>query len=399
MPKCVASTLKVLLDHPIMQVVQDQSRPVRDTVKQVESWWTYDLYSRNPGPAVTEDGEFQGTDLDLACFLYALAQRGAVINLPVYEGRRAAQRREGERVVSKDNRHGGITGLTANKECFSFGIRITDFNVVQRDPRTGKETVGAPRNFMLVDVTGKWHDGWDRIEFSPTAKENDFLNDKRLWTGNSVVFKNFVHPNRWISLYGQYYFLTKALIERLENEAKFCYTEISRIQAAGIAYPPSEAPAEWPKTTQVGADKPIKVSALEVELDLPAPSGNFQSYPVTQDGLVAATKWRKELVYGVMPRLRFATRSVELAFFRHGFLSTTGVTPSPTAVDASKCGGECIVEKMPPWISDAKWERNYTPSGKRAKWNRLILFQPAPGELGVALRYRVWEKTERVAAD
>ncbi len=55
-----------------------------------------------------------------------------------------------------------------------------------------------------------------------------------------------------------------------------------------------------------------------------------------------------------------------------------------------------IEEKMPGWIKGAKWERAFRFPKKRTDWNRLVLFQPAVGEMGVALRYRLYEKTERV---
>lgn len=361
--------------------------------------WSVDLYTRKPGPAVTEDGDFVGTDLDLACFMQALVDRQAVVNLPTYTGRRASQKREGERIISKENRHGTLTGLTANREVFSFGVRLIDHNVVQRDPTTGKETVGAPRNFMLVDVDGEWYDGWRCIEFSPSAKENSFLNDKKLWTDNKVVFKNFVHPNRWISFYGSYYFMTKVLIERLEEEAKFLKSEVDRLLKAGFTFPSGEGPKEWPHSEKVGAEKKIKVNAFEVEVDIPEFSGQYPPYPNSQAGLILASDRRKALVYGVTPRLRFATRSVELAFHKYGFMSTTGVMENPTAADRDASQTGTIVEKMPAWIKDAAWERDYVLKGKRSKWNRLVLFQPAPGQQGVALRYRTWEKTETVAAD
>ena len=51
---------------------------------------------------------------------------------------------------------------------------------------------------------------------------------------------------------------------------------------------------------------------------------------------------------------------------------------------------------FPGWIQNAKWEENHAI--KRTHWNRLILTQLGVGEKGIALRYRTFQKTERVAA-
>jgi hypothetical protein len=376
MAKTVASTLTTVLENPLVHQVMDRSQDVSKLIPQVKAYWGYDLFSRKPGPAVVDD-EFKGTDLDLACFLFALVERNAVINLPVYKARRASSKTEGERVISASNRHGKIIGLTANREVFSFGIRVQDMNVV-RTEKSGSETVGAPRNFMLVDVDGTWYDGWRCIEFSPSAKENDFLNDRKLWTGHTVIFKNFVHPNRWISFYGQYYFITKLLVERLELEAEHCAAEIKRLLAEGVKYPSVSEPKEYPKREKTGSEKKITVKAFEAEIDVPEFTGEFASAKNTPKALVEFTDRRRQLIYHDLPQLRFACRTVEYAFFKHGI--------------------ENGVERLPAWVQDAKWERDFVQTGKKNKWNRLVLFQPEVGKFGVALRYRVKDKTERVAA-
>lgn len=383
MPKTIASTLREVLNSEVMQVISDRTQTIMPMAEKVLGHWDLDLYTRNPGPAVLTQTGLKPTDLDLATFMMALVNRGAVINLPRYEGMRAASVRPNERIVSRENRHGPINGLFCNREAFSFGILVNDQNVVVIYP-DGSERTGAPRNFSLVNVEGKWHDGWRRIEFSPSAKENDWLNDKRLWTGRSVVFENFVHPNRWISFYGQYYFITKCLIERLEEEARHLNSEIHRLLEIGISYPLSDQPKEWPKAEKVGEEKSIQVTAFEAAVDVPEKKGEYPKTPATIEDLVRITDTRRGMVYGITRKLRFAARSVELAFFRNGF----------TKVNNSARGEEIL----PAWI-DAKWERNYTLPGKRKKFNRLVLFQPAPGQQGVAIRYRIWDKTERVCVD
>jgi len=394
--KQIANTLKTLLDNPQIQMICDRTQDLNGLIQEVRDYWKLDLFTRKPGPALLSDGTFKGTDLDLATFVTALADRGAVINLPTYKGIRAATKREGERVIAKENRHGKVLGLWSNQDVFAFGIRVLDHNVVTSNP-DGSESVGAPRNFTITNLKGEWYDGWQRIEFSPTAKENTFLQDKSLWTENQIVFKNFVHPNRWVSFYGQYYVITKILLDRLEEESKHLYTTIKALQEAGVKYPATGtgAKTEWPESQKVGEEEVVTVPAFQCEIDFPEFKGEYPRRGETVDSLVAMTDRRKSLIYHLMPELRFAARAVELAFYKYGI--------ERNEVDATTiAGGKSTVptlmdERLPTWI-DAKWERDYTPKGKRNKWSRLVLFQPAPGKQGVALRYRIWEKKERVAA-
>lgn len=386
--KTVANSLTTILENPTMRVIRDRKQDIMSLATEMRQHWRLDLYTRNPGPALNELGEFVGTDLDLATFLYALADRHAVLKIPSYKGMRPRTIRENERHTSSATLCGGsaerlgpIEGLFSNKEVFSFGIRIKDHSIITKDPETDREEVGAPRNFTLVGPKGDWHDGWKTIEFVPSAKENDFLNDRSLWSGNSLVFNSFVHPNRWISFYGKHYFLAKAMIARITEECHFFDQEIKRLLDAGINYPSSGQgkKKEWPKSEEVGEKKAIMVAAFEVEVDLPEHDSLFTPLDNTQQALVSATSKRRTLIYDVKPKLTFAARSVELAFYKHG-------------LDAD------FNEKMPGWIDDATWERDYVVPKKRKKWNRLVLFQPAVGEIGVSLRYRIWEKKEQVSA-
>lgn len=270
--------------------------------------------------------------------------------------------------------------LSANKETFSFSVRILDMNVIQEATDSSPDTVGAPRNFMLVDIDGTWHDGWSRIEFMPNRKENEFLNDKKLWTENSIYFQNFIHPNRWISFYGAPYFLTKVLIDRLENECAFYRAEEKRLLEKGIDFPRTGAgaPKVYPKSER-GESVPVKVAAFECEVDAPF-SSSYTALPETQEALVANSARVRKLTYTTLPQLRFATRATELAFYNH---SCKGQTQAPRI--------------FPHWIRGAAWSVGYVQQGKRTEWNRLVLQQVHPWTVGFALRYRVYEKTERVA--
>lgn len=386
--KHVAKTLTTLSTTDAFQRLFDPSDPLDDLVSTLKDHWSYDLYSRRPGPALLENNVLTPTDLDLACFLSALVDRKAVINLPTYQSRRASTTREGEHVVSSLNRHGHVHGLVSNKEVFSFSVRITDANVITSTP-DGKNSVGAFRNFMLVDLDGHWYDGWKSIEFIPSKKENDFLEDKSLWTGNTVYFQNFIHPNRWISFYGQYYLLTKLVVERLRLEAAALSVFVSSMKADGLTLPTSGPGAQFEiPATIVGESVPKKVAAFEAEIDLPGnlalPNTYANTNPKTNDGLTATYLRLKKLRYEVIPHLSFALRATELAFCNHSkLLATTGLPPAPYS------------PTFPSWITGAAWDREHKI--KRTVWNRLVLHQEVPFSKGLAIRYRVYEKTERVS--
>ena len=383
MSKHTAEAFAKMAAGPALQRILDRSAPVDDLIPIVSSHWGYDLYSRRPGPAVLENGVLKPTDLDLACFLSALKDRGAVINLPTYRARRARTEKEGEHVVSRDNRHGPVTGLVSNKQAFSFSVRITDHNViVQGDEARGiKDSVGAHRNFMLVDVEGTWHDGWKKIEFFPSAKENAFLEDKSLWTGNTVHFENFIHPNRWISLYGQYYFLTKCLLQRVREEASHYAAALKEFPGPAVSDDESDEGPPRGGGTERGPSRPIQVTALEVEVDAPW-RGVYPDMPTDVVSVTAMRDRVRRLRYTDAPELQFPLRATELAFAKAGLAG----------------------KGFPAWIKNAAWESGYTLPGKRVaantkRWERLVMTQLVPGQIGYALRYRVWTKTEQVAPE
>jgi len=366
-PKKVAQTLKNILDHQDVIEIQNREVDISPVVDRVMGYWTYDLFGRKPSPAEYDDtgNLIQCTNLDLATFMYALADRGAVVVLPEYETMRAASKKEGQRVISDKNRHGKITGLTSNRNTFSFGIRIFDQNVITTDD------VGDFRTFLITGLDGELYDGWKRIEFMPSAKENSFLNDNKLWQGQSVKFDRFVNPEKWISFYGKYYFISKLLVMRMVAERNHLDAERKRLIAGGATYPPKYAEEHkfFPKQTK-DSGVSVKVSCLEVDLDVPEPNSGFVPYSISNDNLVAADVKYKQLGKA-RETLQFITRSVELAVNQMGF------------------------DHFPRWLQDVKWE-DYTAKGKRTMWNRLVLFQPGVGERAVSIRQRTWEKSEKV---
>jgi hypothetical protein len=149
------------------------------------------------------------------------------------------------------------------------------------------------------------------------------------------------------------------------------------MKAAGIVFPPSELEKfDTRETTAVGEVKSEKVEAFQVEVDVPF-IGEFPEYDMTQENLIMLNTKRNNITYTIIPKLRFMVRATELAYRQH----------------EKKHG-----ETTPAWIENAKWEKGWRAKGKRTDWDRLVLFQPAPGQQGVAIRKRVYEKSERVGA-
>lgn len=363
--KKVAETLTTILENPTMKAIMDRNYPIDNIIGEVVSWWRYDMSKRKPGPAYIND-EYVGTDLDLACFLFELAERNAVINIPQYKGMRGKTLREGEVVLSSDNRHGQIIGLTANKNVFSFSIRIKDMNVVNVDG------VGEYRNFSITDLDGDWYEGFKNLGFIPTAKENKFLLENDMVVDNKIDFTTFVHPNRWSSMFGQHYFITKALLNRVKEEAGYYYKEIKAMLDEGVKYPVKDEPKEWPKTEK-GETKKIKVLSFEVDLEYPDNDTKYPEYKHTKKNLVELTNKRNYLLYNVSSKLTFALRTVEYAYHKFGH------------------------NRLPAWLKNVDWEEGYTEKGKRTKWDRVILFQPEVGKTGVSIKKRLYETTQEVA--
>jgi hypothetical protein len=365
--KRVAATLTGILENPIMKVIKDRSEDIEKVTDLVKEWWRYDMTSRKPGPAYVDEN-FVGTDLDLACFLFELAERNAVINIPQYKSMRASKIKEGEAITSTDNRHGQVIGLTANKDVFSFSVKIKDMNVVTTDG------VGGYRNFALTDLDGDWYEGFHSLGFLPTAKENKFLIENKVMINDKIDFTNFVHPNRWSSMFGQYYLITKELIKRLKEEASYYGKTIKEMLDAGITYPAKDKPEEWPESEKIPGKK-VKVRSFEVELEVPDNDSEYPTFKHTQKNLVELTNKRKYFTYSLIPQLNFAVRTVEYAYYKFGN------------------------DRIPSWIQNVKWENNFVVPGGRKKWDRIILFQDKVGELGISLKKRVYETTQEVSKE
>jgi hypothetical protein len=369
--KKVANTLKTILENPVMQQIQDKGSDITELIDTVDGYWKYDLLSRKPSPAAYDDAGnlLQTTNLDLSTFLYALWDRGANINIPIYKGWRPKSTREGEVVVSKNNRHGRVTGLVANKDLFSFNIRIIDANVMTTDG------TGFPRNFSLTDPNGDWYEGWRTIQFLPTAEENKWLTESKIWDSHKIVFDNFVNPNRWISFFGQYYFMTKAMIARLKTEKSHLTAIKKRMEANGISLPESsrETFPEYAKSEREEG-KSIKFETVEVEIDIPEAEGEFRGYEDSQENLIEIYTRLRKIRLG-QEKLMFSARCIEYAVHSQNRF-----------------------DSFPTWLENVQWEEDHkTGPRSRTKWRRLKLVQPGVAQKSVAIRYRVKEKSETVA--
>lgn len=371
MPKIdVAKTVKdiAVLKNAYAKAIMDRSETLKkELVGAVIAQGIMSYEGRNPRPALDKDGNFRRTDLDLLSFLAPIAARGAIIEIPRYSNRRQIVRRASERKIGT-NRFGRIVGLVSNQESLSFSVRIKDQSVVWQDPLTGEEELGGFRSFMIIDCDGRRRKDWNEIVWDPSAKENAFLESKGLWTGNTVFFRYYVHPNRWQSVFGAPYMLKKMLLERIDDEADFYRREMKRLMLAGIELPTGEK-----KTKErgfVGLAKKIRVKTIEMKLALPDFSGNYEPVPLTKAGLVQAYRRQKLLTYVWKPAVQFTARADEVAYMRFG-------------LDAGNNG------KIAHWIKNTEWNLRETSASSPC-------YQLELG--GMSLLYRVKTITEKVSS-
>lgn len=429
--KHIAKTLTGVFNTPDMIAIMDRgSQPDYDTIL---ASWKPDLFARKPAPALNWEGEYKGTDLDLATFLMALADRGAIIKIPQYKSMRESTIKEGQALSSKENRHGKIIGLVANQDLFSFGLKMIDHNVWSTD------SVGDFRNFNVIDFDGTWYDGWHSIEFMPNAKENDFIQQYAISVGGTITFSNFVHPTRRYGVFSQSYFIAKAAIQRIDEEAKYLAQVIADMLASGLKYPATgnEKPKEWPKSTTIKDGKSVKIDAHKFELDLGGFKNEYPAIGFTVDNLVAITKRRKWLVNTIKPQLTFVTRTTEYAYIKYApkdlphwiknaKWETGYIEPPSKAInsafikkfkDADQMGAAALMGfvKDRSFTDETSLKNALTyysviyehevpdfvfkTAKKKTEWDRLVLFQEQVGKRGIAIRKRTYQKSEKVSKD
>ena len=392
----IAKTLQNILEHQLVSTSLDRSKPINNVIEQVLDYWRADLSNRKPAPAyiTNEDGEriYTGTDFDMFTFLMTLSQRRAVINLPEYERLRKQSLRSNQYVISRVNRHGQVFRLTSNSQTHAFSVLIKDFNVVETD-KNGKENVGAPRNFALVDDFGVLYDGWKNFEWHATKEEEEFLNEHNIESfSDKIEFEHFSHPALAFSFYGSPYLATKTLAVRMQDEASHYRQLAKKLIDEGIKLQLTKK--EEVEYWEEGKTKQIKVRNLEAKLVLPDFKGEYPIYGMSESDLfkekpeikfyeempkftkykkdvLRYSLWRsKKLSYSLGPRIRVPARAVELAFYLYGFSKNE-------------------VEKKPGW-EIPEWIKNYREKGKKIEWNMLELNKY------VQLLYRIRETSARI---
>lgn len=366
----VAKTISNILDNQIVQTIRDRQSDITNVFNEVLSWWDIDLYSRKPNIAYSEDLKI--AELDMAAYLFALVKRNAIIKLPTYEKMRSTKIKEGQVLTSNKNRHGKLVGVFANQKVFTFGVRVIDMNVITTD------SVGDFRNFSITDIDGNFYDGWNNIEFIPTSEENKFTNENDLWENNTIYFNYFIHPNRWTSIYSQYYLITKMLIDRLKEESKEYERQIRQMLDSGVKLPPDTEKSEKPEQHRLKDDDLVskKVKTFETELITPENNTEYPIYDYNSDNLLTLIRKKKMFRYKIIPRLNFNIRATEFAFFNYGYTSE-GYT------------------KFPFWASDLEWEKGFRRYKEKKKWDKLTIPQ-VNSDKEISLLKRVGEKTEKV---
>ncbi len=369
--------------------LSDRGQDIRATLNRLLTAWSFDLDSRKPGIAYIDADGSPVVNLDLACLLSALAEHRAVINLPKYKCRRVATVTEGEHVVSSDNRHGRVMGLSSNQAAFSFSLLVDDVNVVKADG-----TIGAPRNFMLQDVTGHWHEGWESIELLTSGLKSEVF-DKLSAISQTIKFKHFIHPNRWPSFFGSPHLLALAADIRLKDEIKHLKTIRKLMRDALNVEPPV-----YGKKTVVGSSKKESVWCIEVVLDEFKLSG---AYDITKDDVATATKddltqldQKIKRLSSQQKSLRFQVRATHFAFFQNALIPNI---PEADLLNWFTHTSATVQPRQPSWIKTRglQWETGWKEGPKkRVHW---AIMRNVKKDSELALRFRCRKKTETVAAD
>ena len=313
-------TISEILDNAHLKRLTDRSENIDDILEILISEW-----------------ESKDT-IDVAGLIFMMSKRMEDITIPHYKSIRPTTLTEGQ-TSPKENRHGKIVGLSANKDIFSFGIKIFDESVINE----GKPD-GDFRNFSVTDPSGELLDGW------------------------KTKIPIFVNSNRWADFYSLNYFLSKVMIDRLTDEAKNIFSQIKTMKKNGLKLPTDDVKKEWPKTTKA-LGKSVTFTSLDVEVDFIDYINKYKVYDETQENLVLLTEKRKKIIYTIIPILRFTTRCTELAFFQHND------------------------NRIPNWQKNVKWEIGFKIPGKKIKWDRIQITETC------SIRKRIKSKKETMAKD
>jgi len=417
MEKKVAEELREILHNPIVEVVLDRSQPIKPAIEDTLKLWQADLAAGQVARAYTQglDGRpiYKGNEPDIFPVLMALAQRKSVINIPSYDEYTPVMLTLGQRIASKENRHGQITRVVSRENAHSFNARMFDYNVITTKP-DGTEEVGAYRNFMVVNYFGTWHQGWSNLGVKLTEEEMKSFEEQNLTVGTGVIrqelvskgvirtyeekiasFRNFVHPEVAMLFYHPEYIKAKALVNRLRDEARFCRELEEKLRKMNIKLPAPEEIEERIVSEPAGPRERLVVPNLEAKLILPKskgqePKGRYpvrypiysiegedvkrydtlptSDYKAMQGVLRYAMRQNNDLTYRIGASIRSVVRAVELAYFLHGFE-----------------GGKGSGREVTPLWEVPQWVRDYREPRGRTMWNALHLAE----DPDVLLLYRI----------
>ena|GEM_PF-4008026 len=356
----IAKSLANLYQNRLVRVALDKSQSLDDVIDDLFSFWSPDLSKRKPSleVQVVDGSPSFVTSLDFLPLLLNFAIRNSFVNIRYYDNLRPSVKKSGEKVISKENRHGYVLQINANKETHAFSILIRDFNVIER-LSDGSERVGLPRKFNILDDAGRWYDGFNHLEFtaSLTSGELELLKFKE---NVDIIFKYFVHPSRAMSIYSSGYLITKLFEDRCADEARFYRNLAAELRDGGVSLDDNYSNSvDWkfyfkrnkknnklsPKKIRlrksVVLDKEVGakdvVPVLLAKLDHPEFYGDYPVFGLSPEGKILEYEWglprnknalqdilrycnarANYLTFNVATQLRAGTRAVELAFLRFG---------------------------------------------------------------------------------
>ncbi len=349
-------------------IIKNRAKPIDEGfIDRILALSVFDWSGRTPSLLIDDHGDIVGHDFDFSSMFVPLSQRRAVIEIREYQNRRPLVMKVGMRKIGSLS-FGPLTRLVSNQEAFSFSVHIRDHSIAME--RDGKEELGFPMNYLVIDVDGTWYTGFETIHFRPDAPENKFLFEQNLLKDGTLSFKYFVHPNRYQSIFSAQYIRLKMLVERLDDEAQFYRAELKRLEDKGIK--PNKPPSD--EIDYEGESKKVTVTAFKAEIDMPDLLGTTADYALPGGDTItraqAAYDRQRAITHSWKPRVQFVIRANEYAYWLHGMKDN----------------------KLPPWAKLLTIERDFKPKGARTTWSRIPISEE------VALRFRVYEKSEKVAA-
>ncbi len=203
------------LKNKTVLAILDRTTDIYPLFNKIKKYWKYNILDRKPHPALNEDCEFIGTNLDIVCILSALADIESWINIPEYALVRERTHHPNQTVISEKNRHGKVIRVEGNKNNLSLNVLIKDKNVIDNtnidnDPY---------RKFAITNMYGYLYEGWNTIEFQPPEEwKQHFKKFKVENEIGKIEVQYAVHPAIVMSYFGTNNSGVQSLIQRTEEE-------------------------------------------------------------------------------------------------------------------------------------------------------------------------------------